>query len=84
VKGSKTRAILKMFGRGAIFLTTSAISLFLWMISALLTVFGFCSACKRAAERTTERHLARRKSRRLREQERFMAMTARPVAVVSH
>ena len=76
-KGGKTRAILKLFGRGAILLTTSAFSLFSWMLTAIFTLFGFCSACKKAAERATERQLARRKARIVRQRERFVAMTAR-------
>jgi hypothetical protein len=77
VKGGKTRAILKLFGRGAILLTTSAFSLFSWLLTAVFMLFSFCSACKKTAERTTERHLARRKARLVRQRERFAAMTAR-------
>jgi hypothetical protein len=76
-KGTRTRAILKLFGRGAIFLTASAFNLFSWLLGAALTVFGFCSACKRAAERGTERYIAFRKARRSRASQRFAAMTAR-------
>jgi len=62
-KGTRTRAILKMFGRGAIWLTASAFSLFSWLLGAVLALFGFCSACKSAAERATERYLQYRKAR---------------------
>jgi hypothetical protein len=64
--GSKTRAVLKLGGRAAIMLTMSAFNLFSWLLWAFIAVFGFCASCKRAAERMTERHLARRKARRLR------------------
>jgi hypothetical protein len=76
-KGTRTRAILKMFGRGAFLLSTSAFHLFSWLLGALLTLFGFCSACKRAVEHATERYLAYRKARRAHVTQRFAAMTAR-------
>ncbi len=76
-KGGQTRAILKVAGRGAILLTVGAFNLFVWMVGALLTLFGFCAACKRAAERATERYLDRRKARKERDRVRFAAMTVR-------
>lgn len=75
--GGKTRAVLKLGGRAAILLTASAFNLVIWMLAAVMTIFGFCSSCKRAAERATERHIARRKARRSLAQQRFAAMTAR-------
>jgi hypothetical protein len=74
-KGTRTRAVLKTLGRGALFLTTSMIDLFLWIVSAIMTLFGFCASCKRAAERMTERYLAGRKRRRARA-ERVVALAA--------
>ena len=65
VKGTKTRAIVKLLGRGAIFLTTSVFTLASWMFWALLNLWGFCAACKRTAERITLRHCERRRLRRL-------------------
>jgi hypothetical protein len=76
-KGGQTRAILKFAGRGAILLTVGAFNLFVWIVGALLTLFGFCAACKRTAERATERYLDRRKARKERERLRFAAMTVR-------
>jgi hypothetical protein len=61
--GGKTRAVLKLGGRAAIMLTTSAFSLFSWMVAAVMTLFGFCSACKRTVERATERWIRHRKAR---------------------
>jgi hypothetical protein len=61
--GGKTRAVLKLGGRAAIMLTASMFSLGSWIFTAIITLFGFCSSCKRAAERATERHLRRRKAR---------------------
>jgi hypothetical protein len=76
-KGTRTRAVLKMFGRGAIWLTASAFNLFVWLLGAAFAVFSFCSACKKAAERATERYLDRRKARRPRATERFAAVPVR-------
>jgi len=76
-KAGKTRAILKVLGRGALGLAFATFDLALWMFWAMLTVFGFISAAKSAAERATLRHLARRKLRRLREQERQFAVLSR-------
>ncbi|HEY7299712.1 MAG TPA: hypothetical protein VH684_17530 [Xanthobacteraceae bacterium] len=59
--GNRTRAIIKILGRSALFLGTSAVSLFAWLTSAVLTILGFFAACKRTAERLTESYLRRRK-----------------------
>ena len=66
--GGKTRAVLKLGGRAAILLTASVFNLFSWMLAAVMTLFGFCSSCKRSAERATERWIARRKARAARRQ----------------
>ncbi len=65
-KGGKTRAIVKLLGRGAIALTTSLFTLASWVFWALLNVLAFCAACKRAVERMTLRHCQRRRARKLR------------------
>jgi hypothetical protein len=65
-KGPKTRAIIKLLGRGAIMLTFSAVDFALWMLWAALAVFGFISSCKATVERLTQRVLDRRKLRRAR------------------
>jgi hypothetical protein len=65
-KGGKTRAILKLAGRGAIVLAVGAFDLATWLFWALLTLFAFVSSLKRATERITERYCARRKRRRTR------------------
>jgi hypothetical protein len=62
-KGGKTRAILKLAGRGAIALTVSAVHLALWVLSAVLTALGLVASLKRTAERMTERACARRRAR---------------------
>jgi hypothetical protein len=64
--GGKTRAVLKLLGRAAILLTASVVNLASWVFAAIITVFGLCASCKRAAERATERYLLRRKARAMR------------------
>jgi len=73
-EGGKTRAILKVVGRGAIMLTVAAFDLGIWIIGALLTLFGFVASLKSATERVTLRALRKRKSRRLK---RLEAVTVR-------
>jgi hypothetical protein len=65
-KGGKTRAIIKLAGRGAILLTLGTFNLAMWIFWAVLTVFGFASSLKRMTERATERYCACRKLRRAR------------------
>jgi hypothetical protein len=77
VKGSRTRAILKMFGRGALFLAASAFSLAWWVLGAILTLLGFVVALKRMTERATERYCERRRARRTHAIHRYRAMTVR-------
>ena len=70
--GGKTRAILKVVGRGAIALTLATFDLGVWILGALLTAFALVSSLKSATERTTMRILRYRKERR---QRRFAALT---------
>ncbi|RKE72909.1 hypothetical protein [Pseudorhodoplanes sinuspersici] len=63
-EGGKTRAILKLLGRGAIALTVAAFDLSLWVLWAALTIFGFIASTKAAVERVTWRALQRGKVRR--------------------
>jgi hypothetical protein len=77
VKGSRTRAILKMFGRGALFLTVSAFDLAWWLFGACITVLWFVMALKRTTERATERYCERRRAKKARALDRYLAMTAR-------
>jgi len=65
-KGGKTRAIIKLLGRGAIVLAVGAFDVATWMLWAALMLFGFASSCKTAAERMTLRYLRWREARRLR------------------
>ena len=78
-KGGKTRAILKLAGRGALLLTVGTFNLVMWVFWAVLTIFGFVSSLKRMTERATERYCARRKLRRAREQRQVrLAVTRTP------
>ena len=65
VKGGKTRAVLKLLGRGAFVLTRSAIHLALWIFWAVANLIGFCASLKRAVERMTLGMIRHRKARRL-------------------
>ena len=65
VKGGKTRAVLKLLGRGAFVLTRSAIHLALWIFWAAANLIGFCASLKRAVERMTLGIIRHRKARRL-------------------
>jgi len=63
-KGGKTRAIIKLLGRGAIMLTTGAMTLASWVFWALLDLLMLCAAIKRSAERITLHVIRWRKARR--------------------
>ena len=65
-EGSRTRAILKVAGRGALWLVGAAFDIATWILGALFTLFGFVSSLKSATERITWRILQRRKRRRAR------------------
>jgi hypothetical protein len=65
-KGGKTRAILKLLGRGAIVLTGSIFDLAMWLVWAAANLLGLCAALKRATERATLAVIRRRKGRRAR------------------
>jgi hypothetical protein len=67
-EGSRTRAILKTLGRGAIMLAASAFDLSMWILGALFTLLSFVASLKRATERMTLRYLRHRKERRRRMQ----------------
>ena len=76
--GNKTRAIVKLLGRAAIVLTTSAFSLASWMFWAAFMLLGFVSSCKTAVERFTLHHIHRRKLRQARSAEmRYLTVPLR-------
>lgn len=65
-QGSKTRAIMKVLGRGALLLIGGAFDLTLWLLGAALTLFGLLSSIKATTERLTQAWCDRRRARRLR------------------
>jgi hypothetical protein len=75
-KGSQTRAILKVLGRGALLLAAGAFNLTLWVFGALLALFGFLSSIKATTERLTLAWLRRKKARLLRQQMAAAALTS--------
>jgi hypothetical protein len=62
-KGGKTRAIVKLLGRGAIVLAAGALELANWVLWAAFLLLGFASSCKAATERVTLSYIRRRKAR---------------------
>ena len=72
-QGSKTRATLKLLGRGAIALSLTTFNLSLWILGAIVTLLGFVASCKGAVERMTWRHLQKRKLRALQRNEPMVA-----------
>jgi hypothetical protein len=61
-KGGKTRAILKLLGRGALVLTIGSFQLASWIFWLLFGLFGFVSALKAGVERAVLAHIRRRKN----------------------
>jgi hypothetical protein len=74
--GGKTRAIMKMFGRGALLLAAGAFNLTMWIFWALLALFGLLSSIKATTERLTWSALQR--SRKRKEARRRHEMAMRP------
>lgn len=66
-QGSKTRAIMKLLGRGALLLIGGAFDLTLRLLGAALTLFGLLSSIKATTERLTQAWCDRRRARRLRQ-----------------
>jgi hypothetical protein len=80
-QGGKTRAILKLLGRGALLLVAGAFNLSVWLFGAMLTLFGALCSIKATTERTTQAWCNRRRARRLRKAQAAAAqMRAVPVA----
>src|SRR5579864_1984135 len=66
--GSKTRAILKLLGRGALLLAAGAFDLSLWLFGALFALVSLLVSIKATSERLTQSWIDRGKRRRLRKQ----------------
>ncbi|WP_398474542.1 hypothetical protein [Tardiphaga sp.] len=65
-KGGQTRAIIKLFGRGAVVLAAGAFQLGLWLFWALWMLIGLVISIKATTERITWSYLQRSKLRRIR------------------
>jgi hypothetical protein len=66
--GGKTRAILKLFGRGALLLAAGAFNLSWWVFGALFALFSLLASIKATTERVTQSFIDHGKRRRLRRQ----------------
>ncbi|WGD55789.1 hypothetical protein QA641_19020 [Bradyrhizobium sp. CB1650] len=66
-QGGKTRAIIKLLGRGALLLAGGAFDLALWLFGAAMALFGLLSSIKATTERLTQAWCDRRRARRLRQ-----------------
>jgi hypothetical protein len=65
-KGSQTRGILKLLGRGALVLAIGAFNLSWWVFGALLALIGVIVSIKTGTERLTQAALDRSKAKRAR------------------
>ncbi|MCD0416182.1 hypothetical protein LOC51_03060 [Rubrivivax sp. JA1024] len=74
-KGGQTRAIIKLFGRGALLLATGTWNFASWIFSALLMLFSIVTSLKAGTERLTQRWLDRRKRKAAK---RALAATTHP------
>ena len=82
-QGGKTRAIMKLLGRGALLLATGAFDLAMWLFGALFALFGVLSSIKATTERLTQSWLNRRKARRLRQAQAAAAAAALAAAAAN-
>jgi hypothetical protein len=82
-QGGKTRAILKLLGRGALLLIGGAFNLALWLFGAALTLFGLLSSIKATTERLTQAWCDRRRARRLRRAQLAAAAVLASAAVTA-
>ena len=73
--GGKTRAILKLLGRGALLLAAGAFNLSWWVFGALFALFSLLASIKATTERLTQSWIDHGKRRRLHRQ---LAATASP------
>jgi len=64
-KGGQTRAIIKLFGRGAVVLAAGAFHLGMWLLWALWMLIGLVISIKATTERITWSYLQRSKARRI-------------------
>lgn len=65
-KGSQTRAIIKVLGRGALLLAAGAFNLAWWVFGACVALLGFLASIKATTERLTYSYIQRKKLKRAR------------------
>jgi hypothetical protein len=82
-QGGKTRAIMKLLGRGALLLVTGAFNLTMWLLGAIFTLFGLLSSIKATTERLTQSWIDRGKARRQRRAEAEAREAALAAAAVT-
>jgi hypothetical protein len=78
--GGKTRALIKLLGRGALLLTTGAFDLLLWVFGALFSLFSLLVSIKSTTERLTQSWIDHGKRRRLRRQLAAAAVASAPAS----
>lgn len=66
--GGKTRALIKLLGRGALLLAAGAFDLSLWVFGAVFALFSLLASIKATTERMTQSWIDHGKRRRLRKQ----------------
>ena len=81
--GGKTRAILKLLGRGALLLAVGAFNLSWWVFGALFALFSLLASIKATTERVTQSVIDHGKRRRLRRQLAAIASPAVASAAVN-
>lgn len=74
-EGTRTRAILKIAGRGAITLAAFAFDASVWLLGAVFALVGFASALKSATERAALRFFRYRRRKRNSQRMQPIAMT---------
>ncbi|MBR0826913.1 hypothetical protein JQ596_15295 [Bradyrhizobium manausense] len=82
-QGGKTRAIMKLLGRGALLLVTGAFNFTMWLLGAAFTLLGLLSSIKATTERLTQSWCDRRRRRRQRQAQAEAAETALAGAAVT-
>jgi hypothetical protein len=65
-KTGQTRGIMKILGRGALFLTLGALNFTWWVFGAILALFGLVTSIKAGTERMTQAWIDRGKANRAR------------------
>ncbi len=76
--GGKTRALIKLLGRGALLLAAGAFDMSLWVFGAVFALFSLLASIKATTERLTQSWIDHGKRRRLRRQLAAAAVASCP------